>query len=50
MTDFDSLGFKLLWEREKDIKVGILKNMICKKSKLKNKIVAAVPSTITHYK
>ena len=48
MTDSNSPGFKLLWE--KDIKVGLLKNVMRRKSELKNRMVIAVPSIISYYK
>jgi len=49
-TDFDSIGFKLLWEKEKDINVNELKKYMHKKPKLKKIVVSTVPGAIEYYK
>ena len=49
-TRFNSQGFKLLWEREKNIKIDILKDKISKKSELKERVIAAVPGAVKFYK
>ena len=48
-TDFRSNGFKLLWEREKDIKVDSLKKLMNCFPKPKEKVIAAVPDAIDYY-
>ena len=48
-TDFNSDGFKLLWEKEKNIKVDELKEEMRKKPELKEKVIAAIPDATTHY-
>ena len=48
-TDFNSKGFKLLWEKEKDIDVGKLKEKMQKKPELKQKIIKAVPDSASYY-
>ena len=49
MADFNSRGFKMLWEIEKDINVDELKRCMCKKLKLKEKVIMAVPDAVTFY-
>ena len=49
-TDFGLNGFKLLWEKEKDISVDKLKEMMHKKPELKERVVAAVPGAAAYYK
>ena len=49
-TNFGSKGFKLLWEKEKDISVDKLKEMMHKKPELKERVVAAVPGAAAYYK
>ena len=49
-TEFNSNGFKLLWEKEKDINVDELKKDMQYKSRLKDRIIAAVPDAIDYYK
>ena len=49
-TRFDSLGFKLLWEMEKNIKIDILRDKINKKSELKDRVITAVPEAVKFYK
>ena len=41
-------GFKLLWERERDIKVEKLKELMGIESKLKDWVVAAVPGAAAY--
>ena len=48
-TDFSSKGFKLLWEKEKDINVYSLKHFMQNKSDLKQKIIAAAPDATAYY-
>ena len=48
-ADFGSSGFKLLWEKEKNIKVVKLKECICQKSELKKKVLAAIPDAVSFY-
>ena len=48
-TEFDSSGFKLLWEKEKGIITNQLKKCINKKSELKDRVVAAVPEAAAFY-
>ena len=46
---FGSIGFKLLWKKEKDIKVSLLKEKMQAKLELKEKVVAAVPDAAAYY-
>ena len=48
-TDFSSNDFKLLWKKEKDIKVNSLKNDICRKLELKENVITAVPDAVEYY-
>ena len=48
-TDFNSDGFKLLWEKEKNININDLKKWMHRKSKLKEKVIEAVPDAIDYY-
>ena len=48
-ADFNSNGFKLLWEREKDIRVDKLKKNLSKVPHLKNMIVAAAPGADQYF-
>ena len=48
-TDFNSIGFKLLWEKEKNININELKKYMIKKPKLKKRIVATVPDATKYY-
>ena len=48
--DFSSKGFKLLWEKEKDIIVDVLKYLMRKKPNLKERVIVAVPDAIDYYK
>ena len=49
-TDFNSKGFKLLWEKEKDINVKFLKKYILRNPDLKNRVITSVPDAINYYK
>ena len=42
-TDFNSTGFKMLWEREKNIKINELKYWMLMKPELMKRIILAVP-------
>ena len=48
-TDFDSNGFKLLWEKEKSINTDELKKYTCRKLYLKDKIVTAIQEAAGYY-
>ena len=48
-ADFGSTGFKLLWEKEKGIKVAKLKECICQRPELKEKVVAVIPDAVAFY-
>ena len=48
-TDFCTSGFKMLWEREKDININHLKEWMQKKPKLQTPITVAVPDAVIYY-
>jgi len=48
-TDFNSNGFKLLWEKEKDIYIDKLKEKMQNKPDLKNRVISAVPEAAAYY-
>ena len=48
-TDFSSIGFKVLWQREKSIKIDRLKNQMRKKPELKHKVIAVVSDAAKYY-
>ena len=47
--EFSSIGFKLLWEKEKDINTDFLKIWMCGKPELREAVVAAVPDAAPYY-
>jgi len=49
LTDFSSDGFKLLWEKEKNINVEKLKKWIRMKPDLKDKVINAIPEAVEYY-
>ena len=48
-TDFNSKGFKLLWEKEKGISITKLKEQMRKKPELNERVVAAIPDAVAYY-